>query len=123
MLVFNITLPELTPDSFDIVKRELTIKIGDTTPILKEVDASASFTIEDDVFAAKEGTNIEITLVDVDDAGNRSQPATTVTTLVDTITPITPNVPVLTVIAEFPDPIIIVPEQTNVLQPFIPEVV
>lgn len=85
-LKFTIVLPP--PSAPDVVRRELTVvdaaghtTIGEYRPDEQEIGG----------FCAPQGTAITITLVDIDDAANRSQPSETTVTLEDIIAPPKPG--------------------------------
>jgi hypothetical protein len=85
MLLFDITLPN--PGAADVVSRELTIKIGDQPAEVIVLAADA-------VTASSKGpqdTTLTISLVDIDDGGNRSEARVQDFVLSDTIPPPQPG--------------------------------
>lgn len=75
------------PSDTDVVTRILTTTInGESTE--KEYEGS---TTKFDDLTATQGDSVILSLVDVDDAGNRSQAATTSFTAEDTLPPATPG--------------------------------
>lgn len=98
MLQFKIVLPELK--DADVVLRRLAVKVGDGEFVVREF---APDTLEADGYEGPQDAAVEVSLVDVDDAGNVSQPSTLSATLVDTIPPSTPDAPQLVVTGETSD--------------------
>ncbi len=86
MLNFNLTFPP--PGASDVVKRNLFIRIGTNDP--ESIDYPADAT-ESKEFQGYEGWTVAGTLVDVDDAGNQSQPREFNFNLADTIAPPKPG--------------------------------
>ena len=98
MLGFKILLPELPPEPNDIVNGELTVQIGEATP---SIIATAKEQTEITGMSGEQGVMVNVSFVYVDDAGNRSEEASTISIiLVDTIPPATPGALGLTVTSE-----------------------
>jgi hypothetical protein len=99
MLGFKIVLPELPPEPNDIVSGELTVSIGtgeaQVIPTTKEQTEIVGL-------SGEQGAEVNVSFVYVDDAGNRSEEASSLLeTLVDTIPPATPGALGLAVTSEF----------------------
>jgi hypothetical protein len=93
-LKFKVVLPtELTPD---VINRELTVTINGET----QVQNVAKETAEVGDFEGPDGAIVELSLVDVDDAGNRSDASVLTTSLTDTIAPAKPGDLAMVVTAE-----------------------
>jgi len=95
MLFFVLDLP--TPGASDVVTRELSVQIGSNTP--------QNITLTGDVLVSAElsGNDNDVvqgSLVDIDDAGNSSDPSNFSFVLLDTIAPPSPNAVGLTVTRE-----------------------
>lgn len=97
---------ELPLDS-DVVERRLSVVAGDGEPIVKSYPANTSNFGE---FSFEENVHVVITLVDVDDAGNVSEPAVASFTTSDTIAPRVPVGFAVSLIKELSDPV--KPEET-----------
>lgn len=95
MLKFIIVLP--TPGASDVVSRELNFKIGSGDPQTITLGGAALGT---DELEGQDNDLIEGALVDIDDAGNRSEPRLFELILVDTIAPPQPGDVGLLVTAE-----------------------
>jgi hypothetical protein len=93
MLYAVIGLPG--PSASDVVTQELTIQVGDATPVTTAYAAADTVSAEFEAGAA--GTVVKATLVDVDGSDNRSEPREEVFTVTDTIAPPTPGEFTLTV--------------------------
>jgi hypothetical protein len=85
-ITFKVQLP--AKSAADVVARELTVKIGDSEPIFTELAADAA---EVDELQGPEGAEVEVSLVDIDDAGNRSEPSVATAVLADTFAPPKPG--------------------------------
>lgn len=85
MLLFDVILP--SPGAGDVVKRELTIARDGVDPIVLETDGDAAALSS----KAPQDSELTLTLVDIDDAGNRSEPRVQTVTLADTIAPPQPG--------------------------------
>ena len=86
MSKFALVLP--APGAADVVQRELVFAVAGGTPITQNVSGSAT---EGEEFDGVEGDVVAGSLVDIDDAGNRSEPRTFELTLTDTIAPAQPG--------------------------------
>lgn len=95
MLKFKLVLP--APGAADVVSRELSVKIADADAALIELAADA---LEADGYEGQDNAAVEVSLVDVDDAGNRSEARVQSFTLTDTIAPPVPSEIGLVVTAE-----------------------
>lgn len=95
MLKFKLVLP--APGAADVVKRELSVKIADADAVLAELAADA---LEADGYEGQDDDAVEVSLVDIDDAGNRSEARVQTFTLADTIAPPVPGEIGLVVTAE-----------------------
>jgi hypothetical protein len=96
VLLFVVYLPPKSAP--DVVARELTVEIDGETQVL-ELDADS--TQVSDLFGL-EGSTVSLSLVDIDNADNRSGASVFNTTLKDTIAPPKPGVLGLEVTAERP---------------------
>ena len=103
LITFKVVLPELK--DADVVSRELTVQVGDGAP---QVVTLAKDAVEADGFTGEQDAAIHLSLVDIDDAGNRSVPSVLDSVLVDTFPPAQPGVMVLQETGE---------EQTPVVEP------
>lgn len=86
MLKFVLVLPE--KGAPDVVQREVTVAVGANEPVLVTVDGD---TVKTSVFEGEDGESVVGTLVDVDDAGNKSEAREFSFVLVDTIAPPMPG--------------------------------
>lgn len=86
MLKFVLVLPE--KGAADVVKRHLTVSVGAGEPAVLELDGDATRT---DLMEGVEGDAVAGSLVDEDDAGNKSEAREFSFTLVDTIAPPQPG--------------------------------
>ena len=86
MLQFCLCLPEQS--CHDVVSRELTVSVGGAEPVVFTLEANAS---EQSGFEGLHGDLVAGSLVDVDAAGNRSEPSVFSFTLVDTFPPPAPG--------------------------------
>lgn len=87
VMKFKLTLP--SPGAKDVVSRKLTVAIGTDTPIEAALDGAALESLE---MSASDGATVSGSLVDVDDAGNVSDPSTFSFIITDTIPPPAPGV-------------------------------
>ena len=85
-ITFKVLLPTLT--DADVVSRELTVKVADGTPVIKTV---AQDVVSIDGFDGLQGTAVQLSLVDIDDAGNRSEASTITAVLKDVFPPAKPG--------------------------------
>jgi hypothetical protein len=86
MLIFKAILPP--PGAADVVSREFTLTLPDQEPVVISLAADA---LEVPDLRAPQDTVITLSLVDVDDGGNRSEARELSTTLIDTIPPPQPG--------------------------------
>jgi hypothetical protein len=85
-LVFQVTAG--APVDGDVVSRELTTVVGGEVVSTKEFAGSDVLLGE---ISVPQDAEVVLTLVDIDDAGNRSQPAVVEFTATDTISPSQPG--------------------------------
>lgn len=95
MLTFILNLPEKS--AADVVSRELSVSVAGAEAEVMSVAADATSSQE---FTAEQGATVSGSLVDIDDAGNRSQPREFSFVLADTIAPPQPGDVGLEVTAE-----------------------
>lgn len=95
MLRFHLLLPEVAVK--DVVSRELTVRIGHGEDAVFELTPD---TVSSPEFFGEDNTVVFVRLVDVDDAGNRSEPREQQFVLLDTIPPPQPGEIGLQVIGE-----------------------
>lgn len=93
-LLFVVYLPPKAAP--DVVSRELTVEIGDSTQVL-ELEADAA---EVPALSGPDGASVTLSLVDIDNAGNRSEASVFSTELRDTIAPPKPGMLGLEITAE-----------------------
>lgn len=86
MLTFVLSLPEKS--AADVVSRELSLSINGAEAQVASLSADASKSAE---MTGEQGATVTGTLVDIDDAGNRSLPREFSFTLADTIAPPQPG--------------------------------
>lgn len=86
MLNFKLVLP--TPGAPDVIGRELTYAIGTAEPTTVALAAAAT---EYAGLSGNDNDAVAVSLVDVDDAGNRSEARSQTFTLTDTIAPPQPG--------------------------------
>jgi hypothetical protein len=87
------------PVDHDVVSREFTVAYGDATSG-KTFDGTATDFGE---IVVPQDSEVTLTLVDIDDAGNRSEPAVVTFTALDTIPPAKPGEFGVTLLREVPD--------------------
>jgi hypothetical protein len=92
---FSVNLPAKAAP--DVVSRELTVVIGDGEP---DVRALAGDVLVVEGLEGDQDATVELSLVDIDDGGNRSEPSTASGVLVDTVAPPTPGALAIEVIGE-----------------------
>ena len=90
------------PLDSDVVERRLSVVAGDGEPTVKSYPANTANFGE---FSFEENVHVVITLVDVDDAGNVSDPAIASFTTSDTIPPRVPVGFAVSLIKELSDPV------------------
>lgn len=99
MLKFQVHLPPTPPAPHDVVKGELSVSIaGQSLPPL-DVELGAT-SVAHDAFVGNDNDPVELSLVYVDDAGNRSQASTLAAVLTDNIAPSAPGELALSVVEE-----------------------
>lgn len=86
MLEFKLVLP--VPGAVDVVGRELTVKVADGEAVTQTVAADV---LEVAGFSGADNAAVEVSLVDVDDAGNKSEARVQTFTLVDNLAPPVPG--------------------------------
>lgn len=89
MLKFKLT-PIPAPGAPDVVRRELTVTVADGAPTLIEL-APDQTEATSDTFVGNDNDRVLTSLVDIDDAGNRSPAREQEFTLTDTIAPPEPG--------------------------------
>jgi hypothetical protein len=94
MLSFVLTLPERSAK--DVVARELTVSVDG----VETVESLNGDSVESQVYSGLDNAAVAGRLVDIDDAGNRSDPSEFTFVLVDTIAPPAPGQVGLKVTAE-----------------------
>ena len=94
MLSFVLTLPERSAK--DVVARELTVSVDG----VETVESLNGDSLESQVYSGLDNAAVAGRLVDIDDAGNRSDPSEFTFVLVDTIAPPAPGQVGLKVTAE-----------------------
>lgn len=94
MLSFVLTLPERSAK--DVVARELTVSVDG----VETVESLNGDSLESQVYSGLDNVAVAGRLVDIDDAGNRSEPSEFTFVLVDTIAPPAPGQVGLKVTAE-----------------------
>lgn len=99
MLKFCVCLPPKSAN--DVQTRELCVSINDGEPVKKVVDGD---TLHVDSFVGVQGDSVTGYLVDIDGAGNRSEPSLFSFELVDTIAPPMPGDVGLMVLEQVDDP-------------------
>ena len=86
MLLFKLVFP--APGAADVVSRELTTQIGEEAEVITSLPGTAMEAVG---FKAADNAALKVSLVDVDDAGNRSEVREQTFTVVDTIAPPKPG--------------------------------
>jgi hypothetical protein len=77
------------PGATDVVKRELSVKVNEDDAIVTEITDMAATEVGG--FAGPDNASVVVTLVDIDDVGNRSEAREQTFTLVDDIAPPKPG--------------------------------
>jgi hypothetical protein len=98
-IVFDVTLPP--PAAADVVRRKFTLSVAGEEPLEIALPPNQA-TVTD--LKAPQGAEVGLRLVDVDDAGNESEPRVQSFVATDTIPPPQPGEMGITVTAEEPDP-------------------
>jgi hypothetical protein len=88
MLKFNLTLPSASAS--DVISRLLSVKIGNNDPVTLTLAAN-DVIITNDLFVGNDNDGVDVSLADVDDAGNRSVSRDQSFVLTDTIAPPQPG--------------------------------
>jgi hypothetical protein len=94
MLVYQAGFPAI--ETADVVSQELTVKVGDAE---NTESYSADATVSNE-FTALDNEEVTLTLVYVDDAGNRSEPRVQSFIATDTIPPAQPGELAITLLRE-----------------------
>ena len=95
VILFQVVLPPKSAD--DVVNREVKLSFDDGGLLTVNLEPSAETT---SVLRGAEGAQVTVSLVDVDDAGNRSEPSVAVFDLVDVIPPPQPGELSLNIVGE-----------------------
>lgn len=85
----------------DVVTRELSVVVDGGEPVVSEFSGSAT---DLDLLTVPQGAEVVLSLVDIDDAGNRSDAAVVSFVAADTIPPAAPGAFGVTLVAEAPAP-------------------
>lgn len=85
-ILFQVVLPPKS--AADVVRRELLVSFADGTEDLIELTASDTVT---ENLKGDQDSDVTLSLVDIDDAGNRSEPSVATFTLQDTVAPPQPG--------------------------------
>ena len=86
MLVYSVSAA--SPTATDVVERRLTVEYAGSEPVTKTYGPSDTTLGE---IVVPQDAEVTLTLVDVDDVGNTSEPAVVTFTAVDTIAPAKPG--------------------------------
>ncbi len=86
MLKFVLVLPE--KGAADVVERELTVQVADGEPVVAVLGGDE---VESATYEGEDGDSVSGSLVDVDDAGNKSEAREFSFVLADTIAPPVPG--------------------------------
>jgi len=86
MLNFVLNLPPM--GASDVVSRELTVKVGESDPVVSQLPGSA---ITSESMSGADNAPVVGQLVDIDDAGNRSEAREFSFVLLDTLAPPIPG--------------------------------
>lgn len=107
-IVFSVKLG--APKAADVVKRRVEVTVN-SVPLFNEyVDVTET---EIGPFGGEEGSTVTVTVVDVDNAGNESQPVVLTDTLKDVFSPPAPDASIVLLREEF----VVEPEQEEVVEP------
>lgn len=85
-LVFTVSAGPVV--DVDVVSRVLTVTVGDETPVTSEFSAES---VDLGEITVQQDATVVMTLVDVDDVGNRSEPAVVTFVAADTLPPSQPG--------------------------------
>lgn len=86
IIKFDVVLPALT--DADVTVRELTVQIGDLPPDVRSLDIATGKVTD---FEGEQNAPVVMSLVDIDDSGNRSEASTLSVTLSDVFPPAQPG--------------------------------
>lgn len=86
MIQFKVVLPPVVDT--DVVSRELSVQVADGEPTVLPL---AKDQTEAEGFEGPQDADVSLSLVDIDDAGNRSEASTLDVTLADTFPPAAPG--------------------------------
>ena len=86
IIEFTVTLP--LPSAPDVVSRELTVTINDSDPLILPVGPNETVISG---LKGPQGATVQLSLVDIDDGGNRSEASTLSSELLDTVPPPQPG--------------------------------
>jgi hypothetical protein len=96
--VLTYSVSAAAPVDADVVARLLTLVVNGEEQGTAELPASATDSLS--IFSVPQDAEVVLTLVDVDDAGNKSEPAVLTFTAVDTIAPAQPGSFGVTLVSE-----------------------
>jgi len=92
-----------SPSAPDVVSRELVVAVnGEVKPVVYFAGATTDLGTVD----APQNSEVSLTLVDVDDAGNRSEPTSLVFVALDTLPPSAPGSIGVTLVGETVAPVV-----------------
>lgn len=94
-ILFQVVLPPKSAP--DVVRRELTINFNNGTQDVIELSADAT---SSDTLKGDQDSEISVALVDIDDAGNRSEPSLAAFELKDVVAPPAPGEIGLSIVGE-----------------------
>lgn len=94
-ILFQVVLPPKSAP--DVVRRELTVNFADGSQDVIELAADAT---SSDTLKGDQDSEISVALVDIDDAGNRSEPSLAAFELLDTVAPPAPGELGLSIVGE-----------------------
>lgn len=115
VLTYQITVG--APVDHDVVARQLTVTVDGVSEGTRSFEGTAT---ELGVLEVAQNSNVVLTLVDVDDAGNYSEPAVVEFVASDTLRPSTPGAFNVVLVGERPGPV--VEPETPVVEPASPAV-
>lgn len=108
-ILFRIVLPE--PSAADVKTRELTVDIdGEVKHLLIDVEATEPWE-----FTGPQGAQVCVSLVDIDDAGNRSEPVSLTQQLTDNFAPPAPGAIGFEIVDEIHDDTVVIDDSTVVV--------
>lgn len=97
----------------DVVTRELSVYVNGSD-VAREVRAYEPTTIELGDVVVEQGSSVELRVVDIDDAGNRSEPAVLTFVAEDTLPPAQPGALGVTLVSETRVPDVVVTPEPEV---------